>query len=229
MNPPLENLLAGLIARAGTAWREWRHRHPRSSRWLPQCTAALLVLLGSGGIGWLFPGQAAKADLEQSKQREIALKQAYVLKLQRAPQTHLVQDRHRRARQHLALLEQQLTGNDEQEAVMNEIDAAGLARGLRFTLFKPEATQKAQNEQMEQKAGRHGRTAVQLRAVGSYQAIARFTHDIAHLPRIVILDPVQLQTAAGADGAPAGWLALQATASAFSIQEQNSDNDDNNE
>ena len=226
MNPPLKNLLAGLIARAGTAWREWRHRHPRSSRWLPQCAAALMVLLGSGGIGWLFPGQAAKADLEQSKQREIALKQAYVLKLQRAPQTDLVQARHRRARQHLALLEQQLTGNDEQEAVMNEIDAAGLARGLRFTLFKPEATQK---EQKEQKTGSHDRTAVQLRAVGSYQAIARFTHDIAHLPRIVILDPVQLQAAAGADGAPAGLLALQATASAFGIQEQNSDNDDNNE
>ena len=215
--PSAARSIARFAPRAHALWKRWRLRHPRSSLWLPQGAAALLVLLASSGVGWLLPCQAAKADLERMKRQEAALKQAYARQLQHAPRADLVQIGNRRARRRLALLEQQLTGPGEQEAVMNEIDAAGLARGLRFTLFKPEA---------EAGAGRRDRTAVQLRAVGSFQAIARFAGDIAKLPRIVILDPVRLQ-ATGGDGA-SGLLTLQATANAFRTEyaSQEEDGDD---
>ncbi|MDB5777442.1 MAG: pilus assembly protein PilO [Herbaspirillum sp.] len=214
LNPGMPALrlhaIRSLIARAGIAWNErwrpWRRKYPRAAQCLPQGLAMLAVLLGSCGIGWLLPYRAAQADLQQLRRQEVALKQAYLRQLQRAPRTDVAQGRKRHAEQGLALLEQQLAGAPEQEAVMNEIDAAGLARGLRFTLFKPEA---------EPAGGPHERIAIRMQATGSYQAIARFAGDIAHLPRIVVLDPLALQSADDGDSPSDGMLMLSATASAY--------------
>ncbi|HEY4075198.1 MAG TPA: type 4a pilus biogenesis protein PilO [Herbaspirillum sp.] len=213
---PLRTTITDWMFKAATALERWRRQHPRSGRWLPRCAAATVALLAGSGLVWLFPYQAAKADLQQLQQQEIASKQAYVLQLQHAPQIdlNLKQAGTRRAERRLILLEQQLTGIDEQEAVMNEIDTAGLARGLRFTLFKPALKQ-------DQNTG----IAVQLKAVGTYQAITRFADDIARLPRIVILDPLVLQAVAGKDSA-SGLLALQATATAFQSARQQYDRSD---
>jgi type IV pilus assembly protein PilO len=214
---PLRTAMADWMLKAMAAWERWRRQHP-SGRWLPQCVAAFIALLTGSGLVWLFPYQAAKTDLAQLRLQEIASKQAYVLQLQHAPQIdlNLKQAGMRRAERRLILLEQQLTGIDEQEAVMNEIDTAGLARGLRFTLFKPALKQ-------DHNTG----IAVQLKAVGTYQAITRFADDIARLPRIVILDPLVLQAVAGKDGA-SGQLALQATATAFQSARQHDRSDDEN-
>ena len=58
---PAAQLTARFAPRAHALWKRWRLRHPRSSLWLPQGAAALLVLLASSGVGWLLPCQAAKA------------------------------------------------------------------------------------------------------------------------------------------------------------------------
>jgi type IV pilus assembly protein PilO len=215
---PLRMAMTHWMLKTKTAWDRWRQQHPQSGRWLPQCAAMLIALFIGSSLVWLFPYQAAKADLRRLQLQEIASKQAYVLQLQHAPQIDLTlkQAGMRRAERRLILLEQQLTGIDEQEAVMNEIDTAGLTRGLRFTLFKPAPEQ-------DQNTG----IAIQLKAVGTYQAITRFADDIARLPRIVILDPLFLQTVAGKDGA-SGLLALQATATAFQSARQHDRSDDEN-
>jgi Tfp pilus assembly protein PilO len=208
--------MKGLTIKVMTMWEGWRQQHPQwkwewnqHGKWLPQSAAACGAALAGSALVWLLPYQAAQADLEQLQQQETASKQAYVLQLRHAPQTDLMQAAMRRAERRLILLKQQLTDSGEQEAVMNEIDTAGLARGLRFTLFKPE----------------HGRTAVELRAIGTYQAISRFTDDIAHLPRIVVLDPVTVETVADTEGA-SDLLALQATATAFQSEPEHDDRND---
>jgi Tfp pilus assembly protein PilO len=200
------------------AWRRLRQHLPQSFEYLPQsitantvtCIAAGLAIMIAFIIGAVivrvFPYQFAKADLGRLEQQELSLKQAYVQRLQDTPRIDLLQVGKRRAEQTLALLRQQLTDSREQEVVMNEIDTAGRARGLRFIMFKPDVKQK---------------TTIQISAIGSYQAIARFIDDIAQLPRIVILDPLTLQAVnegdrIGNDGhPPAGLLNLQATAIAI--------------
>jgi Tfp pilus assembly protein PilO len=168
---------------------------------------ALAIAFSAGAVVIrAFPYQLAKAELAHLKQQELSLKRAYIRRLPNAPRIDQLQAGKRRAEQTLALLRQQLTDSGEQEAVMNEIDTAGRARGLRFIMFKPDVKQK---------------TSIQISAVGSYQAIARFVDDIAQLPRIVMLDPLTLQ--AVDDGANvgqehhahAGLLNLQATAIAI--------------
>jgi Tfp pilus assembly protein PilO len=206
----------GLTIKVMAVWKSWR---------LPQGAAACCALLAGSALVWLLPYQTAKTDLAQLQQQEIASKQAYVLQLRQVPQTELMQAAMRRAERRLILLKQQLTDSGEQEAVMNEIDTAGLARGLRFTLFKPEIEQNGQGQGQDQDQDRHGRTAVELRAIGTYQAISRFTDDIAHLPRIVVLDPVTVEAVADTEGA-SDLLALQATATAFQAEREHDDRND---
>ena len=217
--------MKGLTIKVMAMWEGWRQQHPqwkeRRGKWLPQGAAACCALLAGSALVWLLPYRAAKADLTQLQQQEIASKQAYVLQLRHAPQTDRMQAAMRRAERRLILLKQQLTDSGEQEAVMNEIDTAGLARGLRFTLFKPEIEQNGQGQGQD----RHGRTAVELRAIGTYQAITRFTDDIARLPRIVVLDPVTVETVADTEGA-SDLLALQATATAFQSEREHDDRND---
>jgi Tfp pilus assembly protein PilO len=197
-----------LTAKALAVWDRWRRQYPKSTRYLPQLMAVGTALIAGGGIVWLLPYQAATADLQHLRQQEISLKQAYIRQLSRAQPIGPLQAAKQHTEQTLALLRQQLTGDSEQDAVMNEIDTAGRARGLRFTMFKPEIKQK---------------TTIRLSAIGSYEAITRFVGDIAQLPRIVVLDPLTLQQAVndqtGNVSRPsAGLLNMQATATAIQAE-----------
>ena len=201
MTPALQTALKRFISKTTVLAQHWRRRYPKTGKWLPQSAAAVLALIVAAGSVWLLPYRAAQAELQQLRQQEIGLKQAYQRQFQIAPDVDQIRTRLRQAQRELALLQQQLTGSGEQDAVMSEIDQAGLTRGLRFTLFRPEP------------GNLH--TTVQLRAIGTYQAITRFATDIAQLPRIVVLDPIALEMPAGRDDRSAGLLTLQATATAF--------------
>ncbi|RXZ33913.1 hypothetical protein D9O50_12585 [Oxalobacteraceae bacterium CAVE-383] len=161
--------------------------------------AAALAFSAGAGIVWLFPYRLAIDDLDRLRQQELSLKQAYLRRQPDAPKLDLLQIHMRHAQRKLALLRQQLTGSGEQEAVMDEIDTAGRTRGLRFTMFKPDPA---------------GKISIQISAVGSYRAVARFIDDIARLPRIVMLDPLTLQAADG-------LLNLQATVVAIPLNSPN--------
>jgi Tfp pilus assembly protein PilO len=214
------------------AWRRWRIRYPRWCTYLPPSIApetvtmtaivlaALIAFAAGAGVIRLFACQAAKAELVQLQQQESSLKQKYVRRLPEMPQIGLLQAEKLRIEQKRALLRQQLTGNGEQEALMEEIDAAGRARGLHFTMFKPGLRQKA---------------AIEIGAVGSYRAMARFIDDLAALPRLVLLDPLILQASAddnhgaGDRNTAGSRLTLQATAIALQPDPPHDEHDKHDE
>lgn len=204
--------------RAPVIWRRWRERFPRLRQYLPEDikgntavriaagTAAAIAFAAGAAIVWVFPYRFAGDDLARLRQQESSLKQTYIKRLPAVPRIDRLQAGQRRANQTLALLRQQLTGDGEQDAVMNEIDTAGRMRGLRFIMFKPGAGPK---------------DGIQISAIGKYRAIARFIDDIAQMPRIVVLDPLILQArraesdAADESDTSEGLLNLQATAIAI--------------
>jgi Tfp pilus assembly protein PilO len=225
MKPLLQKSLSramnDLTIHAMATWNRWRQRYPKSFSYLPQSLAACMAFLTGCCLVWLLPYQAAKTDLDRLRQQESSLKQAYIRRLPDLPEMRSMQTRKLLTEQKLVLLRQQLTGNSEQETVMNEIDTAGRARGLRFLMFKPEVKQK---------------TTIQLSAIGNYEAIARFVDDIAQLPRIVILDPLTLHAVDDSgnsrsdrdgkgnnDSTSARLLNLQATAIAIQPETQQDD------
>ena len=86
------------------------------------------------------------------------------------------------------------------DALLSDINQAGIGRGLQFELFKP--GQVAVNDY-------YAELPINIKVAGSYHDVGAFTSDIANLPRIVTLNSMNL--VAGKDGA----LSLEAIAKTF--------------
>lgn len=86
--------------------------------------------------------------------------------------------------QSLSALLKQLPNKSEMEALLVDINQAGLGRGLQFELFKP-----AENETINEF---YAELPVTLRVTGNYHDIGAFTSDIAQLSRIVTLNDISI-------------------------------------
>jgi type IV pilus assembly protein PilO len=87
------------------------------------------------------------------------------------------------ATQYVARLEKQLPSKSEMDALLSDINQAGIGRGLQFDLFRPgQVTVRDYYAELP----------INVRLVGSYHDIAAFTSDIASLPRIVTLNNLSI-------------------------------------
>lgn len=80
----------------------------------------------------------------------------------------------------------QLPNKAEMEALLSDINQAGLGRGLQFELFKP-ATQESMYDF-------YAELPINIRVSGNYHDVGSFTSDVAQLPRIVTLNNVTMST-----------------------------------
>ena len=100
-----------------------------------------------------------------------------------------------------ALLKQ-LPGRSEMDALLTDINQAGLGRGLQFELFKPAA--------QETRRDFYAELPISIKVTGSYHDIGAFASDIGKLSRIVTLENIALASAG-----KGGSLALDALAKTF--------------
>lgn len=167
-------------------WHRWRLHHTIAGHCLSYACACALGLSASGTAGWVWLVQPAQAALLQSQADIAMLKKTYVIKLQNAPSAAL--ERAQQSRRLLAQQESMLSDDGEQPAAMRKIDALGRAHHLAFTLFKPEPRTTGNISD-----------SMLFSVIGTFENIVRFTEDIAQLPRIVILDRLQLQAVDGSE------------------------------
>jgi type IV pilus assembly protein PilO len=78
----------------------------------------------------------------------------------------------------------QLPSKSEMEALLTDINQAGLGRGLQFELFKPAASENVSDFYAE--------LPISIRVTGSYHDMGAFASDISKLSRIVLLNDVNL-------------------------------------
>ncbi len=78
----------------------------------------------------------------------------------------------------------QLPSKSEMEALLTDINQAGLGRGLQFELFKPAA-----NENISEF---YAELPINIRVTGSYHDMGAFASDISKLSRIVLLNDISL-------------------------------------
>jgi type IV pilus assembly protein PilO len=86
------------------------------------------------------------------------------------------------------------------DALVTDVNQAGLGRGLQFELFKPEA---------ETRRDFYAELPIRIKVTGSYHDIAAFTSDVAELSRIVTIHDISLLPAKDGD------LAMEATAKTY--------------
>lgn len=149
---------------------------------------------------WFLWLSSSEDMLKAEQDKEVVLRENYQKKLVKAVNLDVLRKQREQVQQYVTQLEKQLPSKAEMDALLSDINQAGLGRSLQFDLFRP--GQIAVKEY-------YAELPITLRVSGRYHDIGAFASDIAHLSRIVTLN--NLTIAPKADGA----LTLDATAKTF--------------
>ena len=161
--------------------------------------AAILIVLPV--IGYFVDTQGQIDELERGRDQEVKLKQEYLDKKKQAINLDLHRAHLREIDTQFGTLLRQLPNKSQMDALLVDINQAGLGRGLQFELFKP-APAEIQREF-------YAELPITVKVVGNYHDMGAFASDVGQLSRIVTLNDVAI--VAGKDGI----LTMDATARTF--------------
>ena len=196
--------ISGSLQTVGDQFRDLDTRDPSSwpplPRYLLLAAVAALVL----GLLWYLWLRGEDEALEAARAQEVTLRNDYKVKLQKAVSLEELKKQRAQVMQYVTLLEKQLPSKSEMDALLADINQAGVGRNLQFELFRP--GQVAVKDY-------YAELPISVRVSGNYHDLGAFTADIAHLSRIVTLNNLSVAPSNAKDGA--GNLVLEATAKTF--------------
>ena len=149
---------------------------PRNLLFAVVCVAVVAVL-------WFAWIQSSDEELLSEKAKEEQLRQSYKGKLVQAVNLDALKKQLEQVQQYVTQLEKQLPSKAEMDALLSDINQAGLGRSLQFELFRP--GQVAVSEY-------YAELPISIRVTGTYHDIGLFAADIANLSRIVTLNNLTL-------------------------------------
>ena len=170
---------------------------------LPKLLALILTLAALVAVGYVADWQGQVEELEAGAAAEAKLKEEYKSKKQLSVNLDLYRQQLREIDSSFGALLKQLPNKSQMDALLVDINQAGLGRGLQFELFKP-----APQETMKDF---YAELPVSVRVTGSYHDMGQFASDIAQLSRIVTLNDIAINPA-GKDGSV---LAMDTSAKTF--------------
>lgn len=192
--------LKNIGASVSGQFRDLNGLHPGQWPIFPRMLCALGVLLAVLGVGWLLYWSEQLDELERAAAEEVSLKDAYKIKVQQAINLTGLRKQKEQVNEYVSTLEKQLPSKAEMDALLSDINQAGLGRGLQFELFKP--------GQVVVK-DYYAELPIAIKVSGHYHDVGAFASDIANLPRIVTLNKMNLVVVKD------GSLSLDAVAKTF--------------
>jgi type IV pilus assembly protein PilO len=169
---------------------------PPIPRYLLCVMVAVAVLAGL----WFFWLDSSNDQLNAERAKEVALRADFTKKVGLAANLELLKKQREQVQQYVTLLEKQLPSKAEMDALLSDINQAGLGRSLQFELFRP--GQVAVRDY-------YAELPIALRVTGRYHDMGAFVADVANLSRIVTLN--NLAITPGKDGV----LTMDATARTY--------------
>ena len=160
-------------------------------------TGILIVILA---LGALLDWKDQWDTLQTAQQEEGRLKEQFTQKKAKAINYDLYVQQLAEIEQSFGALVKQLPNRSEIDALLTDINQAGLGRGLQFDLFRP-----APQERM---ADFYAELPINIKITGNYHDIGAFASDVAALPRIVTLNDVAIAN-------DKGTLTMDAVAKTF--------------
>ena len=182
-------------------FRNLNTRDPGSWPPLPQAMLLIGLLVAIVAMGYFFDWQDEMDSLDAGRQQEAKLKDEYVAKMQQAINLDLYRQQLREIDSSFGALLRQLPNRSQMDALLVDINQAGLGRGLQFDLFRPAPA--------ETKREFYAELPVTLKLNGSYHDMGQFASDIGQLSRIVTLNDIALT------GGKDGNLVMDVTAKTF--------------
>jgi type IV pilus assembly protein PilO len=162
--------------------------------------ALFVVVLG---VGFAFVWKDQLDALDAGVKEEEKQKDDFVKKKQQAVNLEAHKQQLREIDQVFGTLLKQLPNKSEMDALIIDINQAGLGRGLQFEDFKP---------QFETTQDFYAELPIQIKVVGSYHDIGAFASDVSKLSRIVTLNNMNITIAPGKD---ASTLQMETVAKTF--------------
>lgn len=172
---------------------------PRLGLFFLAAVAVVLVLW----FAWLSSSQEV---LQQEADKELKLREEYKIKLTKAVNLEVLKKQREQVEQYVTQLEKQLPSKAEMDALLSDINQAGIGRSLQFELFRP--GQIAVKEY-------YAELPITIKVSGRYHDIGAFASDIAHLSRIVTLNGLSVSPKAD------GSLTMDVVAKTFRYLDAN--------
>jgi type IV pilus assembly protein PilO len=166
-------------------FRSTNWRDPGTWTVLPKAVVLVAILIALPVAGYLLLWQDQLLELENARAQEVKLKQDYVNKKRQAVNLDLHKQQLREIDTQFGALLKQLPNKSQMDALLVDINQAGLGRGLQFELFKPAGREVVRDFYAE--------LPIAVRVVGTYHDMGAFASDVGQLSRIVTLNNVEIE------------------------------------
>ena len=197
--------LAGLQRSVLDQFRNLNPNDPGSWPVLPRLGVCLLLAAAIVLVLWFVWLTGSAEELAQEQKKEITLREDYTKKLAQAVNLDALKKQREQVQQYVTQLEKQLPSKAEMDALLSDINQAGLGRSLNFELFRPGQVSVKEY---------YAELPIAVRVTGRFHDVGSFAADVANLSRIVTLNNLALVP--GTNGA----LAMDATAKTFRYLDQ---------
>jgi type IV pilus assembly protein PilO len=157
---------------------------------LPKLGVLVLALIAIILLSYFLDWQGQIEAIDAAKKKELSLRDTFLDKKKQAIDLDAYRKQLEDIEKSFGTLLKQLPSKSEMEALLTDINQAGLGRGLQFELFKPAANENVSEFYAE--------LPITIKVTGSYHDMGAFASDISKLSRIVLLNDVAL--AQGKDG-----------------------------
>jgi type IV pilus assembly protein PilO len=145
-----------------------------------------LLCVAIVAAGWWFDWRGGMDALNVTQQKETELRGVFTIKKNQAVNLEAYQKQLADIEQAFGALLKQLPNKREMDALITDVNQAGLGRGLQFELFKPEG---------ETVSEFYAVTPIHVKVTGGYHDIAAFVSDVSKLSRIVTMENIAMDPA----------------------------------
>jgi type IV pilus assembly protein PilO len=166
------------------------------------CALLTIAVIAGLWFAWL---SSSDDELKAEQAKELTLKEDYKKKLVQAVNLDALKKQREQVAQYVTQLEKQLPSKAEMDALLSDINQAGLGRSLLFDFFKPGAVSVKEY---------YAELPISMRVVGRYHDLGAFAADVANLSRIVTLNNLSVSSAKD------GTLSMDATARTYRYLDQ---------
>ncbi|MET0191953.1 MAG: type 4a pilus biogenesis protein PilO [Hyphomicrobiaceae bacterium] len=201
--------LSTMFEQAAAQFRGLDTRQPGQWPILPKLATWFALALMVVILGWFLLLQGKSDELEAERGKEPSLKTSYRSKLTQAVNLPELRKQKLQVEEYVTQLEKQLPGKAEMDALLSDINQAGIGRGLQFELFRPGSVAVKDY---------YAELPIAVKVSGRYHDIGAFAADIANLSRIVTLHDLTIGSSAARDGS--GLLSMDATARTYRYLDQ---------
>ncbi len=166
------------------------------------CALVTIAVIAGLWFAWL---SSSDEDLKAEQAKELKLRDDYQKKLVQAVNLDALKKQREQVQQYVTQLEKQLPSKAEMDALLSDINQAGLGRSLLFDFFKPGVVSVKEY---------YAELPISMRVIGKYHDLGAFASDIANLSRIVTLNNLSVSPAKD------GSIGLEATARTYRYLDQ---------